>query len=397
MFALLPERQRENPFAAFAAQRRGCDTVLHDPSTPPPRDMACVVVPDAAQALGRVASVLHGDPSGRIPVFGIDGAARPRALVASALAALLDASGMPCTRLASGTIAGGGRVRPVEGGELDAVRLQEELARVVDSGGAACVLELGAGAVGEDRVGGVRFRRRLTAEAGVEADFSPVRLSPHGSLCVWRRDGREHRVTTTATGREQLWALGAALGLAADAGIPVSRLASALPTLRGLDGWLEPVRCGQRFGVFVDAARDADSLAVTLAVAREITQGRLIVVTGPRPGQGAGERRALAGVAGRADVVVATVDDATPREFALMSGDFGMEASGGGAVVVSEPDRARAVARAVRMARAGDVVVLAGKALDAVQRADGAWIPWDDRAHAREALAEIGYVGGGLC
>ncbi|MDX6468457.1 MAG: UDP-N-acetylmuramoyl-L-alanyl-D-glutamate--2,6-diaminopimelate ligase, partial [Gaiellaceae bacterium] len=51
-----------------------------------------------------------------------------------------------------------------------------------------------------------------------------------------------------------------------------------------------------------------------------------------------------------------------------------------------ELDRVAAIARAIEQARAGDVVLIAGKGAEQGQEIAGRIIPFDDRAAAREAL-----------
>ena len=154
---------------------------------------------------------------------------------------------------------------------------------------------------------------------------------------------------------------------------------------------------GQRFGVFVDGADCAASLAEALKDARELAGGRLILVTGPRPGLDAAGLMAMAQVAGDgADEVVVTTDDLCGLEWEEAAGAFAGGVAAQGGVVGLERDRHCAVARAVGMARPGDVVVLAGKGRRRVQAIGRARVPWDDAEHARHALASRGHVGGTL-
>lgn len=395
VFVSLPERQRGNPFQAFAAIERGCDAVVRDQATPAPRGGACVEVADARCAFGRMASALNDHPSRRLAVFGVAGAAGPRARLAGVLTSLLGAAGGMCARFSPEAMAAGDRVLPWELDEIDAGRVHTELARHAQAGGTACVVELGRDALADDLTEGIEFRRRVQAADDMPEFLVPTRLSTFGSFCTWHRDGREHRLATPLTGRLQLAALGRALELAADAGVPAGRLLGMVSALEAPTGWLEPVRCGQRFGVFVDAARESMDLEATLASARELTAGRLILVTGPRPDQTPDGRIALAAVAGRrADAVVATSDDASARELAEMAPGFVEEAARGGATVLLESDRHRAIQRACGAARSGDVVVIAGKALSPTQRLGEVRMPWDDRVHVRSALGGLGHVGG---
>jgi UDP-N-acetylmuramoyl-L-alanyl-D-glutamate--2,6-diaminopimelate ligase len=52
------------------------------------------------------------------------------------------------------------------------------------------------------------------------------------------------------------------------------------------------------------------------------------------------------------------------------------------------PDRREAIAHALERAEPGDIVLLAGKGHEStIERAEGA-LPWDERAVARELIAE---------
>ena len=55
-----------------------------------------------------------------------------------------------------------------------------------------------------------------------------------------------------------------------------------------------------------------------------------------------------------------------------------------------EPDRAEAIARAIELAREGDVVLIAGKGAEQGQQFADRTIPFDDREAAREALRALG-------
>jgi len=54
-----------------------------------------------------------------------------------------------------------------------------------------------------------------------------------------------------------------------------------------------------------------------------------------------------------------------------------------------EPDRRAAIAHALAVARPGDVVVIAGKGHETTQTIGDTAMPFDDRAVAREVLAEL--------
>ncbi len=395
VFVSLPELQRKNPYQAHAAMDRGSEVVIRDEATPAPPGAVSIVVKDVREALGHAASALQDHPSRRLTLFGIGGESGARSRLAGVLAALLSATGRDCARWSPEACVTGDRIQPWRMESVDAVHLQRELARHVERGGAACVVELTEGIRELGLCMGMEFRSCVEAMDGpMPAGLEPLRLSVRGSQFRWRWRGEEHRVYTALRGRGQLAALGQALELAAGAGVPVGRLIRALPELSVAHGWMEPVEAGQGFGVFVDAAREGRELGSTLGSARELASGRLIVVTGPRPTQSGEERAALARAAGAgADVVLVAPDNAAGAEYGMLAAEFREAASGGGAVVVVEEDRHRALHRACAAARPGDVVVAAGKALSPVQMNGVARVPWDDRLHLGMVLGRLGYVG----
>jgi UDP-N-acetylmuramoyl-L-alanyl-D-glutamate--2,6-diaminopimelate ligase len=64
-----------------------------------------------------------------------------------------------------------------------------------------------------------------------------------------------------------------------------------------------------------------------------------------------------------------------------------------GALVVTEPDRKRAIQLALREARSGDVVLIAGKGHETTQVVGDRRLPFDDRAVAYDALATTWSTG----
>jgi UDP-N-acetylmuramoyl-L-alanyl-D-glutamate--2,6-diaminopimelate ligase len=69
--------------------------------------------------------------------------------------------------------------------------------------------------------------------------------------------------------------------------------------------------------------------------------------------------------------------------------------AGAAATVTVEPDRRRAIERALSEARPGDVVVIAGKGHETTQTIGDTERPFDDREVARATLAALGPRAGG--
>ena len=152
----------------------------------------------------------------------------------------------------------------------------------------------------------------------------------------------------------------------------------------------------QRFGggtqplVVVDYAHTPDALEQVLSALRPALRngGRLISVFGCGGDRDRGKRAEMGAVAGRlADRVIITNDNPRsedPRSIAEDIAD-GMHAEPASWVI--ELDRARAIERALDDARAGDVVVLAGKGHEDYQETNGERVPFSDARYVSHALA----------
>ena len=124
-----------------------------------------------------------------------------------------------------------------------------------------------------------------------------------------------------------------------------------------------------------------------LRAARGLTDGRVIVVFGAGGGRDRGKRPAMGKVAAElADVVIVTSDNPRSEDPLAIIQDV---LQGTGVDVEIDPDRRSAIQRAVRLAEAGDVVVIAGKGHETGQETAGVVHPFDDRAVARDALLAL--------
>ena len=154
--------------------------------------------------------------------------------------------------------------------------------------------------------------------------------------------------------------------------------------MTGVPGRFEPIDEGQPFAVVVDYAHTPDSLATVLRAARDLGQGRVIVVFGAGGDRDRGKRPLMGKVAvDLADVAIVTSDNPRSEEPLAIIQDV---LQGTGLDVEIDPDRRSAIARAVSLADDEDVVVIAGKGHEQGQDVGGVVSPFDDREVAREAL-----------
>jgi UDP-N-acetylmuramoyl-L-alanyl-D-glutamate--2,6-diaminopimelate ligase len=214
-----------------------------------------------------------------------------------------------------------------------------------------------------------------------------VRVGPEGSS--FRVDGIA--VRTRLRGAFNVENCLAALGAARAIGIDLDRAAESIATVEDVPGRMEPVGGGQGFAVVVDYAHTPDSIRVVLRGARSLAAGRVLVVFGCGGERDRAKRSAMGRAAtSSADLTVITSDNPRSEDPLAIIGEVVPGAEEGGGSYMVEPDRRTAIRLALREARSGDMVVVAGKGHETVQEIGGSTIPFDDREVVREELAALG-------
>ena len=178
-------------------------------------------------------------------------------------------------------------------------------------------------------------------------------------------------------------------------GLPIEAAAAGVAACEGVPGRMERIM-GAPFTVIVDYAHTGEALrnvAATLRPILEDTEGRLIAVFGCA-GERARERRTGLGSIAATDIDYSVLTDEDPRSEpseAILDEIAQAMLLGGaaeGQTFERIVDRRAAIARALEVAQAGDIVVIAGKGHEStIEYADGPR-PWDDRAVAREEIAK---------
>ena len=184
-----------------------------------------------------------------------------------------------------------------------------------------------------------------------------------------------------------LGALATAAALGVEPAVAAAGLAQASPP----PGRFEPLDEGQKFAVVVDYAHTPDSLENVLRAARRLTVGRLISVFGAGGDRDRDKRPKMGRAAvEHSDLAVVTSDNPRSEDPDAIVAEV-VAGIGEGAELHVEPDRRAAIAFALRSARPGDMVVIAGKGHEQGQEFEGGRkIPFDDREVAREELRGLG-------
>ena len=195
-------------------------------------------------------------------------------------------------------------------------------------------------------------------------------------------------------GEFNLYNILAAIAAARVLQAPPEAIQEGLKKVYGVSGRMERITGGQPFLTIVDFAHTPNSLARSIAAARQMVahhNGRVITVFGSAGKRDVEKRRMMAEVsAQQADVTILTAED--PRteslEDILEMMAFGCRSQGGteGDTFWRMPDRGTAIYFALTLARKHDVVLICGKGHEQTMCFGVTEYPWDDRKAAYTAV-----------
>ena len=205
----------------------------------------------------------------------------------------------------------------------------------------------------------------------------------------------EAEIDSPLAGRINVQNLLAAMCAALARGLTLEQVARAVPSLQPAPGRFELVPGAEAAGftVVVDYAHTDDALRNLITLAREQVQprgGHVITLFGCGGDRDRAKRPKMGRVAGTlSDWVVLTSDNPRSENPLHILAEVLKGVQETSSRFVVEPDRRTAIAAAIRLAKPGDIVLLAGKGHETVQIfADGP-VPFDDKAEAERVLHEV--------
>ena len=202
-------------------------------------------------------------------------------------------------------------------------------------------------------------------------------------------DGKDHRLALPLIGAYQAANVLTAAALVLATGGKWAEVFSAMQRVAPVRGRLERAvisRAG--VPVYVDYAHTPDALEAAIAALRPHVpgdeRGRLITVFGAGGDRDEGKRPEMGRVAtALSDIVIVTDDNPRTEDPAAIRAAIMAQASG----AIEVAGRKEAIAEALRLARSGDIVLLAGKGHETGQIVGDRVLPFDDALVARECAA----------
>lgn len=249
------------------------------------------------------------------------------------------------------------------------------------------------------RVAGPDTTTLSTGDGPADWHAGPSDVADDGSQTVTVTDpaGDRHAMTVPMPGRFNVANALTAVAIASGAGVSTNIAIESIQSV-AVPGRVERVVRGQPFLAVVDYAHKPAALEAVIATLRGQVTGRIAVVVGAGGNRDTGKRPLMGDVAARGAELVVITDD-NPRS--ELPADIRAQVLAGAEEVAdadrpaaAEPvleigDRAEAIRAAVAWARAGDVVLVAGKGHEAGQEIHGIKHPFDDRIVLAEAIDEV--------
>jgi len=231
---------------------------------------------------------------------------------------------------------------------------------------------------------------------GGEYRAEGIELRAGRTTYVWKTPGGAVKIESPLTGRVNVYNLLAASCAGLARGLSLEEIRVAAAGLGQVPGRFQvvPGSAEAGFTVVVDYAHTDDALRNLIALGRELVApvgGRVITLFGcggdrdrtkrPKMGRSAGEG---------SDVVVLTSDNPRSEEPQAILDEAYEGVKGTAAECVVEIDRARGIGLAIGRARAGDIVLIAGKGHEKVQILKDGTVAFDDVAVAAKVLSGLG-------
>lgn len=225
-------------------------------------------------------------------------------------------------------------------------------------------------------------------EAGADIMASEMNNSFDGLRFRLSFRGRVYDIVSPLVGLPNVYNILSAAGAAASVGVPWEVILEGIRTSPAIRGRFEKIDVGQKFLAIVDYAHTEDALERLIYTARSLTKGKIITVFGCGGERDRGKRPRMGAIATRlSDFVIITSDN--PRSEKPEDIIKEVEAGAARRNYLVEADRKEAIKRAVLMAEANDVVLVAGKGHESCQEIGGRRFPFNDREVIEESIRHL--------
>ena len=193
-----------------------------------------------------------------------------------------------------------------------------------------------------------------------------IKTSPSGSNYVAVVDDQEYSITCHLPGSFNIYNSLATVGVGRAIGLTKQQIEAGISSLESVEGRMTRIDEGQDYEVIVDYAHTPESFEKLFKEIKPITKGRLISVFGSAGRRDEAKRARQGEIAGKyCDIVVITEEDDRDADGQQILDQIAGGAEKSGKTLNTDlfkiHKREDAVAKAISLAKTGDVVLLLGK------------------------------------
>ncbi|MGB2868624.1 MAG: UDP-N-acetylmuramoyl-L-alanyl-D-glutamate--2,6-diaminopimelate ligase [Bacteroidota bacterium] len=381
-----------------------------------------IVVPDSRKALAQISANYYGHPANRLTMVGVTGT-NGKTTTTHVVKSLLEAAGKTTGLIGTIEYMFGKTVLPASHTTPESLELNELLDAMLRAGCVSVSMEVSSHALHQSRVDGISFdvavftnltqdhldyhgtmeeyfsakqilfrqlkpggvavvnaeddwgkkivtlpgSRTVTYGLQQGSDFSSteINFSIQGTTFNVRHQGKDATVHSPLVGRFNVYNVLAAYAAGTALGVSESDILRGISGLKPVRGRFERIASPKGWTAIVDYAHTPDALEKCLKAIGEVLpqerRGKIITVFGAGGDRDKTKRPLMGKIAAQlSDAIIVTSDNPRTENPEAIIDDI-LAGVPRGAAVKRESDRRKAIEQAARMAKAGDVILVAGK------------------------------------
>ncbi|MBM4161888.1 MAG: UDP-N-acetylmuramoyl-L-alanyl-D-glutamate--2,6-diaminopimelate ligase [Ignavibacteria bacterium] len=406
-----------------------------------------IVVPDSRKALALMSANYYGHPSHHLTMVGVTGT-NGKTTTTHIIRSILEAAGQNVGLIGTIEYNIGSQVIPASHTTPESLELNQLLARMVESGCSSVSMEVSSHALHQYRIHGLQYNaavftnltqdhldyhgsmgeyfeakkllfdglpegscavtnaddewgwkilgstraRQIAYGVNATADVQArdIQLSLNGtSFTIWYRD-ESTLISSPLVGRFNVYNILAAFSAGIALELSTDAIATGIADVKSVRGRFERIPSPRGWTAVIDYAHTPDALEKCLQTIRDVlpeaNRGRIVTVFGAGGDRDRTKRPLMGSVVGSlSDLVVVTSDNPRTEDPQRIMDDI-IKGIPSGVTMTREVDRRTAIEAALRQAKPGDVILIAGKGHEDYQVIGEEKIHFSDREIVEEVI-----------
>ncbi len=424
---------------ALSAYENGARVFICEKQVDLPDDAQIIIVENSRVTLGKISAEFFDYPCKDLKIIGITGT-KGKTTVAHLVQGILNESGIPCGIIGTVGAEFGGEKFPTNNTTPESYELQKLFRGMLNKGCKAVALEVSSLGVKHGRVDGINFACGIFTNLSPD-HIGPLEHESYEEYAYWKsvffercenavmnfddpayeimkenckckiisyglddsfdisaknvlplrtREemgisfdcnalGKEMSLTASLPGTFNVYNILSAIGAVISIGCPIEKCVTALKNVR-VKGRAEIVNIDADFDVLIDYAHNGLSLKSIIETLYAYKTGRIICVFGSVGGRTQERRREMGLVSGSmCEISVITSDNPDFEDPMNVINDIKNSVIEAGGEYICEPDRKKAIEKALSIAKNNDIILLAGKGHEEYQLIKGKKVPFSER------------------